>query len=240
MLYILDFFSMDQVHQVSKMWEGFYKYASNYRLSGMDNAKREISVGIIDKLKDWIVNTLELSNYIDKLARCMKQSLALLQNDIHPEAEKLEVNLNAKSDKLIVMIKEIITLPTYWHDMLRSLGLSQRVQLDLANMFYALPAPDCNLKLLFERASVYMQNANTANTWDFYDFMNYCMAIDFCRAVTIYKREIKFGKHEGYINIQSIHTLRRQSQQDDSGCPCPQANALFKLNDYILMRLQPS
>jgi len=34
-VYILDFSSMDQVHQVSKMWEGFYKYATNYRLTGM-------------------------------------------------------------------------------------------------------------------------------------------------------------------------------------------------------------
>jgi len=112
-VYILDFSSMDQVHQVSKMWEGFYKYASNYRLSGMGTCRKEVNVGVIDKLKTWIVTTLELTQFTDKLARCMKQSLALIQNDIHPDAEKLDVNLGAKSVKPDQMIREILVLPSY-------------------------------------------------------------------------------------------------------------------------------
>lgn len=197
-IYIVDFSSLDQVHQVSKMWEGFYKYASNYRICGQNGALREINPTIIDRCSAWVVKALEKTEFSDSLARCMKQSLALLQNDMHASAERLDVDLQAKSRKLTRMIKEILALDEYWHEFLRSLGISCRSQLDVAHVFYALPAPDCNIKYLFERASVYMQNANTANSIEFYDFMNYCMALDLCKALALYKKEVKYSCAEDY------------------------------------------
>lgn len=196
--YVLDYSSVDQVHQVSKMWEGFYKYASNYRLTGTRKKLPSLGPWHITKLKEWITSSLKTTNYINKLSRSMKQSLALMQNDLHPEAEKLNVNLKEKSEKLKELIKNVLPLPSYWHEAIRALKLPGRIELDVANMFYALPAPDCNLKMLFERASVYMQKANTANAWDFHEFMNYCMTIDFCRARTIYRKDVSFNKIPGY------------------------------------------
>lgn len=62
-VYVLDFSSMDQVHQVSKMWEDFYKYATNYRLTGMGQCKREITVQVMDALRDWIVKALKITDF---------------------------------------------------------------------------------------------------------------------------------------------------------------------------------
>nr|AXA52552.1 putative RdRp-complex [Linepithema humile qinvirus-like virus 1] len=195
---MLDYSSLDQVHCVSKMWEGFYCYAHNYSLVGMGNSPKEISPIVVDSCASWMVSSLEATDFTDKLASSMKQSLALLQNDMHSEAESLEVHLNVKSQKLKELMKEVLPLPQYWHEFLSSLFITQSVQLDLANMFYALPAPDCNLKLLFERASVYMQNANKANCWDFLEFMNYCMAVDLCKAVTLYKTDVTYETEPNY------------------------------------------
>lgn len=64
-----DFSSMDQVHQVSKMWERFYRYAANYRLTGNGACVREVNCNIIDSLKGWIITALESTNFTDKLAR---------------------------------------------------------------------------------------------------------------------------------------------------------------------------
>lgn len=196
--YILDYSSLDQVHLVSKMWEGFYKYASNYRLCGMGTCRKEINYLTINKCKSWLCNAMEETNFSDKLARSMKQSLALLQNDMHEEAERLNINLQIKSQKLKQLISEIIPLRIYWHEFLRDLTISSRIQLDLANIFYALPAPDCNLKQLFERASVYMTKANIVDNNEFTKFMEYCMSVDLCKALTIYKQDVTYDTIPGY------------------------------------------
>lgn len=128
-IYIIDYLTLDQLHQISKMWEGFYKYANNYRLTGMENCQRELNSGVLDKCVKWLCEVIIEFNFSDKIAGCMKQSLALLRNDIHPSAERLNVNLESKSAKLKLMIKEVLQLTVYWHEFLRSLGISDRVML---------------------------------------------------------------------------------------------------------------
>lgn len=46
----------------------------------------------------------------------MKQSLVLLQNNLHPEAEVLDIGLEERAKQLEVLTQEVLSLKDYWHN----------------------------------------------------------------------------------------------------------------------------
>jgi hypothetical protein len=197
-VYILDYSSLDQMHGVSKTWEGFYGYAENYRLCGGTATPRPAFIRAVDICRDWIACALRHSMFSESLARSMKQSLALLQNEFHASEEKLNVHYEAKTKEMEALIRDIIPLPVYWHEIIARLDVADRARLDIANMYYALPCPDCNLQALFARASDYMQHGNQANAEFFKRFMNYCKAMDLCKCLCKFGKAVTFSTIDGY------------------------------------------
>ncbi|PNF41068.1 hypothetical protein B7P43_G06243 [Cryptotermes secundus] len=183
-IFVLDYSALDQVHACSKFWEGCYSYCTNYRISGSLNSDKSDMVDALNKGITWIVDAMEQSEFSECLTRSMKQSLAYLQNGFHPKAEKLEMGLDKRAKELAQTIKEILELDTYWHEFISSLNITDRAKLDVAHLYYGLPAPDCDLELLVKRATEYMANAKEANKDTFSDFLNYCKALDFCKVLT--------------------------------------------------------
>lgn len=80
--------------------------------------------------------------------------------------------------------------------------------MDLANLYYFLPAPDCQLKSLWRRATELMQSTNTVDNNIFFDFMDYCKTIDLTRALTIHGKEVKYATVPNY-DIESLDWYKR-------------------------------
>jgi hypothetical protein len=78
----------------------------------------------------------------------MKQSLAHLQNCFHQEAEKLDMGGEVRATELEEVITSILDLPTLWHTHISDLDVTDRSKLDLAHLYYGLPAPDCDLRVI--------------------------------------------------------------------------------------------
>jgi hypothetical protein len=93
----------------------------------------------LEKCTQWISRCMELTNFSESLARSMKQSLAYLQNEFHATAEKLDMRLEEISD-LESPIKEIVELPSYLHDHIKSLEPTGRAMLDMAKLSLHLTA----------------------------------------------------------------------------------------------------
>lgn len=195
-VYILDYAGIDQLHSISKFWEGASLYCHNYRLSGKWD--RLDMVTPLKQAMEWIVLALESSNFSDSLPRSMKQSVALLQNNFHAESEVLNVHDADKAESLTAAIADILPLPTYWHDKVLKLDVPDRAKMDLANLYYGLPSPDCDLRMLFARASEYMEKARSVDWAMFEEFMNYVKALDFCKAVCRFRGEVKYRAVDGY------------------------------------------
>lgn len=198
---ILDFSASEHMHKVSKFVEGMYQYAENYRLCGDPKVDRLGFRDALGKGVDWLVKALKETGFSDAIARSMKQSVALLQNEFHSEAEKLKTGYEDKTRAMRESIPEIVKLRTYWHDRISTLPINDRAKLDIANLYYCLPAPDCTLPLLFRKASEVMQNSREIDSSFWRKFMNYVKAVDFCKAIL---RERNFPKDKTADNY-SFH-----------------------------------
>lgn len=199
-IYVLDYSSLEQVMLISKFWEGCFAYAANYRLSGNLNSARADILGNLKRCVQWLVRAMKESTYSEYLARSMKQSLALLQNELHTSAEKLNVNWEGKSRELKAIIADILPMSMYWHEFISRLDCTDRARLDLAHCYYGLPSPDCDVRLLIDRAVSYMAGARSVDQALFEDFMRYCKSCDLAR-VLVEKRSfelVSFVEEEGY------------------------------------------
>jgi hypothetical protein len=185
-VYILDYSAMDQVHACAK-------FCINYRISGNLGSEKSDMLTALKKSVKWIVNALENSTYSESLARSMKQSLAFLQNGFHPDAEKLEMGMDQRAKDLRKVTEEILELKTYCHGFVSSLDITDRAKLDIAHLYYGIPAPDCDLELLVRRATEYMSTAKTADPEVFNDLLNYCKALDFCQVLARVRRLENIG-----------------------------------------------
>lgn len=103
----------------------------------------------------------------------MKQSMALIFNDMHVDQEVLEVNHQWRHDQLIEVIEGVLPMTTYWHECLLAMDISDRARMDIGNAYYGLPAPDCDFRALHRRASDFMAQARKVDRemWD--DLMLY-------------------------------------------------------------------
>lgn len=148
----------------------------------------------------WTVISKRATDHSESLARSMKQSLAYLQNRIHPSAEKSEMGLEERAKELKSAIKDILELPSYWHEHSSSPHLTDRARLDMAHLYHGLPAPDCDIELLIKRATEYMVENKVADQGPFSEFMNYYKALDFCKVLARVKSLDKVGHEvvEGY------------------------------------------
>ena len=197
-IYVIDHSTLDQLHLTAKRWEGNYQYACNYRATGWLDQPRYDIVGPMDKCRLWISNSMIYSGFSDSLARVMKQSLALIQNEFHSCGETLDVQWDKKSEKLKADIRDILDLPVQWHDHLYSLNIPDRAKLDLSTLYYGLPSPDCDPRLLFKKASETMKNPKKADTGAFHRFMNYVKTYDLCKALCKHGASVSYRAITGY------------------------------------------
>jgi hypothetical protein len=198
-IYVLDYSALEQVYACAKFWEGAFNYCVNYRISGTLSSQVSDMVTALKESIKWIVKAMIECNYDESLARSMKQSLAYLQNGFHQSAEKLEMGLEKRAKDLKEAINDILPLSTYWHEFIQKLGITDRAKLDIAHLYYGLPAPDCDLEMLIRRATEYMSSAKTADASLFQEFMNYCKALDFCKVLA----RVKSLDNMGYNCVDS-------------------------------------
>ena len=52
---------------------------------------------------------------------------------------------------------------------------------DLAYLYHGIPAPDCNLRCLFKKATEGLNDSNVADPEFWPGFMNYCKSYDYCK-----------------------------------------------------------
>jgi hypothetical protein len=198
-VFILDYSALDQVHACAKFWEGAYNYCINYRISGSLESRKSDMLSALVECINWITQAMLQTNYSESLARSMKQSLAYLPNGFHAKSEKLEMGLEDRAKELQAAIEDILHLKKYWHEFISELNLTDRAKLDIAHLYYGLPAPDCDLELLI-RATEYMASAKTVGNDTFEEFMNYCKALDFCKVLVRLRSldHIGYKCQEGY------------------------------------------
>ncbi|APG78069.1 RNA-dependent RNA polymerase [Hubei qinvirus-like virus 1] len=197
-LYIFDHSSMIQVQLLSRAWEGTFNYATNYRKCGNLGLETDNFLRALEGAVSWLCNALVTTNFNMSLARSMKQSVALMQNELHKHSEHLETNTEQKSANLREAIAGILPLDSYWHDHLSNAGISDRAKMDLANLYYNLPSPDADLESLWKKGAEIMCNASTADPEIWKLFMNYSKALDFCKLTAMIKEVPKHRKKEGY------------------------------------------
>lgn len=199
-IFLLDYASTDQMHLVSKSAEGMYCYTANYRLignMGSPSYKDDLQKCVESAFK-WIADSLRYSGYSEAIPRSMKQSVALLQNELHVCSEKLETGHERKSADMRTTIPDIVELPSYWHDFISKCKIPDRAKLDIGNMYYFIPAPDADICELFKRATVTMQKTRSVNPTIWRKFMNYTKSLDFCKVLTKEKKVPAHRRVEGY------------------------------------------
>lgn len=197
-VYVMDHSMLDQLHLVAKRWEGHYAYVENYRRSGHfidESCKLAVA---LEKCRSWVCRMLVETNFSDALPRVMKQSYALAQNMLHTHAETLDVGHEEKTRKLTEDIKEVLNLSMQWHELFDSVDLADRQKLDMMTLYYAFPSPDCDLRLLFLKASEVMQSPNKADPEFFEGFLNYCKSYDLCKLLTKAKGRVNHITMDGY------------------------------------------
>jgi len=197
-IYVLDHSMIDQLHLTSKRWEGNYSYCENYRPTGMFEKSRPNMKHALDLCRGWMIRQINSTHFSDALARSMKQSVALFQNEFHSQAEKLDVGWEAKSEKMESYIRGELILDVYWHEQLRTLDIPDRAKMDMSTLYYGIPAPDCDPRLLFKKASETMQNTNSVNATAHDGFIRYCKSYDLCKAILRHGAQVKYDHDYGY------------------------------------------
>lgn len=207
-MYVIDHSTLDQLHLVAKRWEGNYCYVENYRVSGGFLDQRREMEACLDKCRVWIASSLKSSGYNEALARSMKQSCALMQNELHTGAETLNMGHERKSSELRKAIEGIVQLDIYWHDFLYKLDINDRQRMDLMNLYYALPSPDCDPQQLFKKASEVMKNAHRVDPVFFKGFLDYCKSYDLCKLLCKMGQNLKFSCVDGY-EVEDKHWFKK-------------------------------
>lgn len=170
-VFILDYPCLDQLHGCVKMMEGFYGYGEHYRKIGDPHKDRFLDAVMM--AHKWMHDAIVETNYSEWLPANMRMSVQILQNQLHMESEVVDFGATEKDRNMRVQCAEQLELHERWHDFLGRLGLKERTKLDLANLYYALPAPDIDISELNKKFQVTMQNVNEVDqaVWD--DFMAY-------------------------------------------------------------------
>ena len=210
-VYVLDSSALEQVVISSRFWAGFTSYWTNYRVIGDKEAKDLDVRSIILSTINWLTRTAKAIPDKRALPRLMKIGVARMQNNFHSHAEDLDVGLVKKDLELLAHERALLPHGPTWYEFLKAQDMSDRAKLDLAYAYHGLTAPDCELDLLFRKASETMSNPNKASTKFFKGFLDYCNASDFVKALTKYKKDLKYkcvGEYDPTDKVWYIQTLR--------------------------------
>lgn len=83
----------------------------------------------------------------------MKQSLTLVQNNIHSNSEVLNISLERRSNELRAVVESVITSKVYWHDLVSTLPVKDQIKLKFTTLYYTFSSPDAAINVLFGNAS---------------------------------------------------------------------------------------
>ena len=85
-----------------------------------------------------------------------------------------------------------------WSSFVKTLGLNDRECMDVSYSYHGIPAPDCRLSYLFDKARIDMQVCNEVKYPFWNNFMNYCKSYDLCKALVAFKDCVKYESVDGY------------------------------------------
>nr|QMP82146.1 RNA-dependent RNA polymerase [Collembolan qin-related virus OKIAV112] len=197
-LFILDSAHLEMVRAVMRTWEGLEKYAMNFRLLGDDNNRTKMFEEAYRGSISWLINAMSVIKDKRVLAKSMKHGLAILQNNFHSHAEKLEMGLGNRNDMLWKEQKDIADLKIEWYSFLSDLDIPERDKVNLAYLYHILPSPDAPPKEVYERVVTQLNDSNKEDVEEFATFLNYCKATDVSMFVTKSHGKVKLHCKDGY------------------------------------------
>lgn len=197
-LYVLDHSSVEQVRLCMRFWAGARCYCANYRIIGDPMAKSYSMTDAFDKCLEWVSYAMKNESDRHKVPRLMKTSVAKMQAGFHSERQTLDVGVSERIRSMSVAEAEIINLGVHWSDTLNALNIPERAKVDLGYLYHGLPAPDCDLAVLFKKAQVDMCNANRVDGVWWSGYMDYVKSYDLCKALTSCKKKVKHKCLDGY------------------------------------------
>lgn len=197
-LFVLDYAHLDQMREVMRTWHGMEVYARTYRVSTGDITQSDRFLSAYRYCFSWLVKKLSSNHKRIYLAKYMKTCLAILQNNFHDHAEKLNVGASERSRELVIDACSSYMSEEMWHDALGNSGATMREQNNLAYLFHLLPGCDTDIRGVFNRVTNKMNNANRIDEEQFERFFNYCKATDAAKYVVATRGAIKLRSIEGY------------------------------------------
>lgn len=142
-VFILDHSALSMFQCNVKFWEGVLRYSRNYRVIGSSYKETDETPNLVLKSgKDWIVKVMEKTYFNTAVARSMKQSLALLENEFHDLKERYSLGGEKRSAAIREQIAGILPMAKYWHGEISTWTCTDRMRMGFSYLYYGLPAPD--------------------------------------------------------------------------------------------------
>ena len=98
-----------------------------------------------------------------------------------------------------------------WYTFLKALDVPMRFLNDIAYLYHGIPAPDCNLRCLFRKATEGLNDANVADPNFWPGSMAYRRSYDYCKVLASEKAKTCSASVDGYAYESEpwyLHTIK--------------------------------
>ena len=190
------------------------EWAKVYRVSGQNGGDPMDISPQVKIMEKWVGDRIRRKYPEEdvKLAKIMKTSLAICENNFHRHAVRMDTGEERRSLMLMQEVRELGDENLECYNMLTSLGMPDRTVLDMAYFFHVLPTPDRDIVKLCvnTHAKMHEPRGGKRSTQD--EFIEFCQTMDYLKAfsetgnVPNHKR-IRYGTAEEEAELLRLETL---------------------------------
>ncbi|APG78067.1 RNA-dependent RNA polymerase [Beihai sesarmid crab virus 4] len=200
--YVLDNAAAIQLYTCVTFWSGMDVYLRSYHLQASRTCPPLSNVFscLARYVNTWVGKDAEV------LPRHVKDCMAVMQNEYNNHLEKYDTKAHHRSVALRDIAAESACGRQNFLDILATMHLSPRSEMDVAYWFHGLPAPDCDAELMFKTFTTKLDNSNYVNEQAFKEFMNYSKTYDLVHIIARHGREAEpfIVCEDGYEYCDSV------------------------------------